>query len=149
MTKTETRRAELMARSERAFTAHVVNGVSLADLAPELGVSRETARSDVAAYKAFLADVDKDALPGKRAARLAQLDDMRVKAIALYERYKDSRPLTAVGALNTAISTLVHIRAIEGLDAPKEARVEQETNIVVRWEDGTDDVPAQHQYPND
>jgi hypothetical protein len=146
-TNTEQRRAELMARSERAFTQHVVNGISLADLAPELGVSRETARSDVAAYKAFLADVNKDDLPAKRAARLAQLDDMRARARALFDQYKDTKPLTAVGALNSAIATLVHIRAIEGLDAPKEARVEQDTTITVVW--GEDDDPVQHQYPND
>src|SRR5690242_3171076 len=113
-TQTETRRAELMARAERAFTSHVVNGISLRDLAPELGVSPETARSDVAAYKAFLADVNRDELPAKRAARLEELHDLKARALAIYDKYVNTKPLTAVGALNTAISTFVHIRAIEG-----------------------------------
>jgi hypothetical protein len=139
MTKTEAL-AEHMTRAEDLFTRHVVNGVSLRDLAPEVGLSYETVRRDVSAYKQYLADVNRDELPAKRAARLAQLDDARVKAMALYERYKDTKPLTAVGALNTAISTFVHIRAIEGLDAPKELRAEVDTNITVMWGDD-DQVP--------
>jgi hypothetical protein len=145
MTKTEAL-AEHMTRAEDLFTRHVVNGVSLRDLAPEVGLSYETVRRDVSAYKQYLADVNRDDHQPS-GPHAFQLDDMRARARALFDQYKDTKPLTAVGALNSAIATLVHIRAIEGLDAPKEARVEQDTTITVVW--GEDDDPVQHQYPNE
>ena len=48
MTNTE-RLAERLARAEVAFTKHVIDGMSLRDIGPELGVSHETARQDVIA----------------------------------------------------------------------------------------------------
>lgn len=132
------RKAALMARAETVFQRHVIDGVSLRDLAPEVGVSVETARNDVQTFKQYLADVDRAELPAKRAARLVELEDLKARALALYDRYKDSKPLTAVGALNTAMAAFTHIRAIEGLDAPKEARLQGEVSYRVVWDDGDD-----------
>lgn len=129
------RRAALLTRAEAAFTRHVVDGVSLRDLAPEMGVSVETARKDVDTFKTYLADVDRADLPAKRAVRLVELADVKAKALYVYERYKDTKPLTAIGALNTIVATLAHIRAIEGLDAPKEVRQEVDQRVSIRWGD--------------
>jgi hypothetical protein len=38
-----------------------------------------------------------------------------------------------VGALNTVDSLYTHIRAIEGLDAPKEIRQETKGDYTIRW----------------
>ncbi len=132
--------AERMARSDEAFTKHVVEGRSLRDLAPEMGVSYETVRSDVAAFRQYLADGSQEDLAAKRAGRLEELRDLKANALYIYERYKDSKPLTAVGALNTAMSAFTHIRAIEGLDMPKESKVDGDITYRVTWgdEDDTD-----------
>lgn len=128
-----------MARADQAFTKHVVEGRSLRDLAPELGVSYETVRTDVAAFRKYLAEQqDQDDLAAKRAGRLEELRDLKAKALYVFERYKDSKPLTAVGALNSALAAFTHVRAIEGLDMPKETKIEGDLNYRVVWDDGDD-----------
>lgn len=72
--------AERMARADTAFTKHVVEGRSLRDLAPEMGVSYETARSDVAAFRQCLAETSQEDLPAKCAGRLAGLQDLKARA---------------------------------------------------------------------
>ncbi len=145
MTNTD-KLAARMARADEAFTKHVVEGRSLRDLAPEMGVSYETVRSDVAAFRSYLAEANAEDLASKRAGRLEELRDLKAKALFIYERFKDSKPLTAVGALNTAMSAFTHIRAIEGLDMPKEAKVEGDIRYTVTWEDDGDDAPQDAGY---
>lgn len=135
------KKAEQMARAERIFNRHVIDLTPLSQLAPEEGISVETARKDFKAYKSFLASENREDLPGLRAQRIAELNDLKAKALYLFDRYKDSKPLTAVGALNSAVAVYAHIRAIEGLDAPKESRVEAEVNYNVTWGD-PNDVPT-------
>lgn len=133
--------SERMVRAERAFQRHVIDRVPLAELAPELGVSRETVRQDVEAMRQALgADRPAD-LQERRAVFEAQLQDVIAKAYALYDKYKDTKPLAAVGALNTVVATFAHLRAVQGLDEPKETKLGGEVRHTIVWDD-SEDFPA-------
>ncbi len=148
MTNTE-RLAERITRADKAFTRHVVDKVSLRDLVPEMGVSYETIRSDVAAFKQYQAENNAEELAVKRAVFLAVLDDRERKALDVYElAMAQGKPLVATAALNTAIATYTHRRAVDGLDMPREAKVEQSGEVRIIWDDG-DTAEPQHQYPHD
>ncbi len=140
MSNTEAQ-AERMARAERAFTRHVVEKVSLRDLGPELGVSAETVRQDVKAYQSFLAKTGAEDVDERRASFLAQLDDLTRKALDLFEACKDTKPLAAVGALNTIASLMAHRRAVEGLDMPKQVQAAQDITYRVIWSEDDDPQP--------
>src|SRR5437764_1354120 len=127
------KRAERMVRAEQAFTRHVIEGAPLDGVAAELGVSRETIRQDVAAMQQFLGAEGTSDLDQRRAVRLAELEDARQKALALFDKFRTTKPLAAVGALNTVVSLYTHIRAIEGLDAPKEVKQEVKGDYTIRW----------------
>lgn len=134
MADTDTDRlAERFDRAERAFTLVDIDGLSLRDAAAELGVSYETVRSDVKSYRAYLAK-DRDGDKEQRRARFeARLEALRKRALSFYDKNKDTRPLAAIGALNTAASLLQHERAVQGLDEPKEVKAEQDTRVTVSW----------------
>ena len=140
MTNTEAL-ATRMARAEKAFTRHIVDKVSLRDLGPELGVSYETVRQDAAAYQQYLA-ANGPELAERRAAFVAELEGYKAKALYVFEKYKDTKPLTAVAALNSAITTLTHQRAVQGLDMPREAKIEQSGEVRIVWDDGTIPIDA-------
>jgi hypothetical protein len=136
--------ADRMARADQTFTRHVVDKVPLSQLAPEMGVSYETAKADVQAFRQYLAQDRAAELEEKRAVFLAQIDASIARCLYLYERYKDTKPLAAVGALNTINALLGQVRAVEGLDMPKEARVQQEGTIRVVWSD--EDAETYHTH---
>ena len=137
MTNTEAF-ATRMARADKAFTRHVVDKISLRDLVPEIGASYETIRSDVTAFKQYQAENNAEELAGKRAAFLLVLDDRERKALDVYDlAMAQGKPLVAIAAINTISSLLTHRRAVEGLDAPREAKVEQSGTISIVWDDGT------------
>jgi hypothetical protein len=141
--------AARMARADKAFTRHVTDKVSLRDLVPEMGVSYETIRSDTAAFRKYLAETNGGELAERRATFLAVLDDRIRKALDVYEiALTQGKPLVAVAALNTISSYPVHQRAVEGLDAPREAKVEQSGEVRIVWDNG-DTAGPQHQYPTD
>jgi hypothetical protein len=145
MTNTE-RLAERFARADKAFTRHVVDRVSLRDLVPEIGVSYETIRGDVAAFKQYQAESGGEELAVRRATFLLVLDDRERKALDVYDlAMAQGKPLVAIAAINTLSSLLTHRRAVEGLDMPREARVEQSGTITVVWDDGDTTSPQ----PND
>jgi hypothetical protein len=133
--------AERIARADQAFTRHVVDKVPLSQLGPELGVSYETARADVQTFRQYLASDRTTDLEEKRAAFLAQVDASIARCLYLYEAYKDKKPLAAVGALNTLNALLAQVRAVEGLDAPKQLKAEQDITYRVVWDEG-DEAPA-------
>ena len=139
MTNTEAF-ADRMARADKAFTRHVIEKVSLRDLQPEMGVSYETIRSDVAAFKRYLTEGGAE-LAERRASFLAEVDAIKARALYIYEKFKDTKPLVATAAMNTYTATLAHQRAVEGLDHPKEAKVEQSGEVRIIWDDGTDAPP--------
>lgn len=68
---------------------------------------------------------------GNPIAFLDRVNGLYDKALATYETYKDRKPLAAVGALNTCVAILAHIRAVEGLEAPKEVRADLAGNVVI------------------
>lgn len=132
-----------MARADTAFTRHVVDKVSLRDLVPEMGVSYETIRSDVAAFGKYRAENNAEDLAVKRAVFLAVLDDRERKALDVYNlAMAQGKPLVATAALNTISSLMTHRRAVEGLDAPREAKIEQSGEIRIVWDDGTIPIDA-------
>jgi hypothetical protein len=139
MTTSTQRRADRLVRAERAFTRHIIEGASLDAVAAEVGVSRETIRRDVEAMKLAMGEDKLVDLDQRRAVRLAQLDQIRREALATFERFKKTKPLAAIGALNTAVSTFTHIRAIEGLDRPKESRIETGGTYTIKWADEGDE----------
>ncbi len=139
--------ATRMARADKAFTRHVIDKVSLRDLVPEMGVSYETIRNDVTAFTKYLADNGAE-LAERRVTFNAELEAYKAKALYVYEKYKNTKPLTAVAALNSVIATLTHQRAVQGLDMPREAKIEQSGEIRIVWDDG-DTTGPQHQYPKD
>jgi len=127
--------ADRMARADQTFTRHVVDKVPLSQLAPEMGVSYETAKADVAAFRQYLAQDHAAELEEKRAVFLSQIDAAIARCLYLYEKYKDTKPLAAVGALNTINSLLSQVRAVEGLDAPKQAQIKEDITYKVVWSD--------------
>src|SRR5690349_9985459 len=118
--------AERMTRADQTFTRHVVDKVPLSQLAPEMGVSYETAKADVQAFRQYLAQDQTTDLEEKRAVFLAQINASMARCLYMYERYKDTKPLAAIGALNTISTLLGQVRAVEGLDAPKQAQVKED-----------------------
>jgi hypothetical protein len=138
--------ATRMARADEAFTKHVIGKRSLRDLAPEMGVSYETIRNDVAAFRRYLTEINSDNREERRAVFLAELDDRISKALDVYDlAMAQGKTLAAVAALNTISSFYVHKRAVEGLDAPREAKVEQSGEVRIVWDDGTG-TPADPGY---
>lgn len=129
------RQAERVARQRRAYERVVIDGASLKDVAPELGVSRQTVAQDVAIMRQALGADGAADLEAKRIQFLDRVNDLYDKALATYERFKDTKPMAAVGALNTAVTMLTHLRAVQGLDAPKEVRADVDGNITIQWAD--------------
>ena len=84
-----------------------------------------------------VADLDE-----RRAVFEGQLAAVQARAMWTYERYKKTKPLVAIAALNTYTATLTHQRAVQGLDQPKEAKIEQSGEVRIVWDDGTIPIDA-------
>lgn len=147
MTNTEAF-AQRMARADRVFTRHVVDKVDLKDIAPEEGISYDTARADLAAFRKYIAEDQTAELAIKRASFLAELDANMRRALGVYDACMAAgKHLAAIAALNTINAALTHKRAVEGLDMPKEVKADVDQRVTIMWAD--EDAPDQHQYPTD
>lgn len=142
--------ADRMTRAGRAFELVVLRKKSLRHAADTLGCSFETVRRDVKAYSQHLADQRRsETIEERRAAMLADLDEVHRLALELYDEYKDKKPLVASAALNTMVSIQTHRRAITGADTPKEVKQDVDQLVRVVWGEDDEDDATQHQYPED
>ena len=119
-------------RAEQAFEAVRLKGMSLRQAAQDMGVSHDTIWKDIRAYEGYLAKTQAGSLDEKRAAFLAQCFRLLAKAEKVFD---DAPPqsLNRTGALNTMVSILSHIRAVQGLDVPKDSKPPAPTGIRVTW----------------
>ena len=62
------------------------------------------------------------------------MDDIYAKALEIYER-NQGKGLTQVGALNTIVSLMAHLRAVTGVDMPKEVKQDVDQTVSIKWED--------------
>lgn len=128
---------ELMARwlrAEQAFDMVRLQGRSLRFAAEALGVSHDTVWRDVRAYEAYLAATRTSHVDERRAAFEAMCYRVIERAVSVFEAAGD-KSLNKTAALNTINTTLGHLRAVQGLDAPKaDAAKEAGTSgAVIRW----------------
>lgn len=121
-------------RAETAFDLVRLKGKSLRAAAQELGVSHETVWRDVRAYESYLAATNTTGtMDERRAAFLAQCQDIMAEARKVLADFPD-KSLTRVAALNTMSSVLTHVRAVQGLDSPKEqAKPQGPAQFRVGW----------------
>jgi hypothetical protein len=102
-------------------------------VAEDLGVSHETVWRDIRAYEGYLAAVQGQRDPKEiRATVEALCLEAMDKARAIL-RDNPTKPLVQVGALNTFVSTLAHLRAVTGADVPKDRKPEGPGLVRVRW----------------
>ena len=127
--------ADRMARAEDCFRLSVIDKKSYREISKQLGISPATVSRDIAIYKAYLADERKtEDIEQRRAKVAAMIDDIYAKALEIYDRNQGTG-LTQVGALNTIVSLMAHLRAVTGVDMPKEIKAEQDTTVSIKWED--------------
>ncbi len=127
-----------ISRAADAFRMVVVDKRPLRDVAADLGVSHETVRRDVAAYKAYLAkERGAESLDERRAAFIAELDDVKAMALAVYaEAKQQGKQLVAVAALNTIAGLQTHYRAVGALDGAKQVKQEVDSLVRIVWDEG-------------
>jgi len=125
-------------RAADAFRMVVIDKRPLRDVAADLGVSHETVRRDVAAYKTYLAaQRGVETLDERRAAFIAELDDVKAMALAVYaEAKQQGKQLVAVAALNTISGLQTHYRAVGALDGAKQVKQEVDSLVKIVWDEG-------------
>lgn len=119
-------------RAEQAFQIVRLKGKSLRQAAQDLGVSHDTIWRDIRAYEAYLAKTETGSVDEKRAAFLQRVYRSIQMAEEVYDQAKPGS-LSRVAALNTVLSAFSHLRAVQGLDIPKDVKPPAPTAIRVQW----------------
>jgi predicted transcriptional regulator len=129
--------ADKLDKIERAFDLVVVRHKSLRAAAEELGISHETVRQYVSTYQQHLAKNHADcSIDERRATMQEELRYLQARAMQLLDKAEASgKHLAAIGALNSALSAFQHLRAITGVDTPKNVRQDSDLNVTVKWEE--------------
>lgn len=120
-------------RAEQAFDLVRMRGISLRKAAEELGVSHDTIWRDVRAYETYLARTESGSVDEKRAAFLQRCFRIIKMAEDVFET-SSPQSLNRTAALNTMVSVLAHIRAVQGLDVPKDVQKAPPGPIRVAWD---------------
>lgn len=127
------RLGEQMARSAEAFNLCKIQGKTLRDAAKVMGCSYETVRQLVKAHQKYLRDdrtIDKEE---RRASFEAFAMEVQRRAFETYNAANPERTLSRVAALNTLVALMPHLRAVQGLDEPKESKADVEQRVIVTW----------------
>lgn len=125
-------------RAEQAFDLVRMQGKSLRQAAEVLGVTHDTVWRDVKAYEQYLAKTMEGPVDEKRATFLQRCNQVLDMAKQVFDNASD-KSLNKTAALNTMVSVFGHIRAVQGLDVPKDAQKAPPGAIRISWgdEEGT------------